>query len=397
MDTRPVEDLLQSLGLHSPVCNKILLVDDEFEVLAVLEALLEDDFEVQTAQGGAEALEILHSDPTLDLVITDQRMPGMTGVELLSIIAEKWPDLYRIVLTAYSDVDPIVAAINEGSVDRFVLKPWDPDALRDQVMAGLAERTHRVCLRQVGAELARQHKTMTSALTQLKDAQGRAGASEHLTVLEWMSSGLTTELETMLRELKSTLEGLPPGDAQADARAAVMRVEALLKDIERLDAGGSQEAAVPTDPRKIISDAVRQLQEEDLGENNPVHVQIDSDVGQLLVAPNNIRMAILGLLRNATRASPPDLPIQVRVKREGNTLATIEVSDQGEGMTTEVLQHATRPFFTAFDPPGNGLGLAICKLVAESHGGKLALLDNPPSGVLAQLWLRQAEPIEASQ
>jgi signal transduction histidine kinase len=61
------------------------------------------------------------------------------------------------------------------------------------------------------------------------------------------------------------------------------------------------------------------------------------------------------------------------------------------GMTTTVLQHATRPFFTAFDPPGNGLGLAICRLIAESHGGRLSILDNPPSGVLAQLWLRQPE------
>ena len=108
MDPRPVEDLLQSLGLPMPRCNKVLLVDDEFEVLAVLEALLEDDFDVQTAQGGAEALEILEAQSDLDLVITDQRMPGLTGVELLAIISERWPDIYRIVLTAYSDVDPIV-------------------------------------------------------------------------------------------------------------------------------------------------------------------------------------------------------------------------------------------------------------------------------------------------
>ena len=57
-------------------------------------------------------------------------MPEMTGVELLSSVASTHPDLYRMVLTAYSDVDPIVAAINQGKVDQFILKPWDPNPMR---------------------------------------------------------------------------------------------------------------------------------------------------------------------------------------------------------------------------------------------------------------------------
>ena len=116
MDPRPIQDLLTELGIKDPTCRSVLLVDDEFEVLAVLEALLDDEWDVYTAQGGREALEILNSDTQIDVVITDQRMPEMTGVELLSILADTRPDLYRIVLTAYSDVDPIVAAINETSI-----------------------------------------------------------------------------------------------------------------------------------------------------------------------------------------------------------------------------------------------------------------------------------------
>ena len=390
MDTRPVEELLQSLGIAPPVCQRVLLVDDEFEVIAVLEALLEDDFEIETAQGGAEALEILEQDDGIDLVITDQRMPGMTGVELLAIIAERWPDIYRIVLTAYSDVDPIVAAINEGSVDRFVLKPWDPDALRDQVAAGLVERTERVAMRQIGAALAQRHRSMTRTLTQLKDAHGRRGATEHLTILEWMSSGLRGELEGALGEMRTAVEAMPAGDSQAQARQTITRISSLLDDVSRLETGGSTEATQPTEVRKLISDAVRQLQEEDLGDNNPVHVHIEPDVTELNVAPHNMRLAVLSLLRNATRASPANQPIQVNVRREGTQLATIEVADVGDGMSAEALQHATEPFFTGFDPPGNGLGLTICRLVAEAHGGRLAILDNDPSGVIAQLWLRDA-------
>ena len=122
--------MLTELNLDKPRCRGVLLVDDEFEVLAVLEALLDDDWDVHTAQSGKAALELLESEPTIQLVITDQRMPEMTGVELLQTVAESHPDLYRMVLTAYSDVDPIVAAINQGKVDQFILKtpsgfaPW---------------------------------------------------------------------------------------------------------------------------------------------------------------------------------------------------------------------------------------------------------------------------------
>ena len=125
MDPRPIQDLLSELGLSEPKCTRVLIVDDEFEVLAVLEALLDDDWEVYTAESGQRP-DILSSETPIDLVITDQRMPEMTGVELLSTVANSHPDLYRMVLTAYSDVDPIVAAINEGKVDQFILKPWDP-------------------------------------------------------------------------------------------------------------------------------------------------------------------------------------------------------------------------------------------------------------------------------
>ena len=124
------------LGLPKPVCRRVLLVDDESEVLAVLEALLDDDWDVTTAQSGSDALEVLNGEETIDPIITDQRMPEMTGVELLQRVSDSHPDLYRMVLTAYSDVDLIVAAINQGKVDQFILKPW--------ILSAMAPRRRRI-------------------------------------------------------------------------------------------------------------------------------------------------------------------------------------------------------------------------------------------------------------
>jgi signal transduction histidine kinase len=407
LNTRPIDGLLEELGLGRPQCRNVLLVDDEFEVLAVLEALLEDDWAVQTALGGEEAIKILHGEPPIDLVITDQRMPGMTGVELLSIISQQWPDIYRIVLTAYSDVDPIVGAINEGSVDRFILKPWDPQALRKQVAAGIADREDRLAMKRVGQTLRERHLAMNRTLANLRDTQKKADASEGLAVLDWMSSGLTAELEQLLNAVGNGLQSLDLTEkdkvissAAVLASEGLSRVHHLLDDMRRIQPHAARaEPRQPTDLRKLISEAIRLLMDEDLGDNNPIHVQLEANLGEVSLIRSYVRLAILGLLRNAIRASPPNTPIVVRVRTERDGPTIIEVADQGVGMTVEVLQRAVQPFFSAFEPPGNGLGLAICRMVAEAHGGRLSLLDNLPTGVLAQIWLAPPDsddPIEES-
>jgi len=367
----------------------VLLVDDEFEVLAVLEALLDDDWEVHTAQSGREALEILSSDTAIDLVITDQRMPEMTGVELLSSLAESHPDLYRMVLTAYSDVDPIVAAINQGKVDQFILKPWDPEAIRRLVAEGLAVGERRATMRAVAEGLSVRFEEKNTALSALKGAESRFRADERLSTLAWVASGLTGELHRLMDGVHDSLRSDPTSASTKKALDSIIRIRTLSDDINRLYTAGEQHDRAEHSPRKLISDAVRLLMDEDAGENNPIHVDIDPTIETVLVDGPQIRQALLGMLRNALRASPPNVPIQVRVRREGDVLIALEVVDGGPGMSTEVLQSASQPFFSGFEPASTGLGLTLCQMVAETHGGRLALLDNHPSGLIAQLWIRE--------
>ena len=107
----------------------ILIVDDEPRVLDALEAILAAEFRVLRAGHGEEALACLATEPDVAVIVTDHRMPGMTGVELLSRSQERAPDAVRIVLTAYTDVDSLMEAINTGRIYHFVPKPWDPNEL----------------------------------------------------------------------------------------------------------------------------------------------------------------------------------------------------------------------------------------------------------------------------
>lgn len=110
---------------------RILCVDDEKNVLRSLERMfIDDDYEVITAQSGAEGLEKLNDEGPTQIVISDFRMPGMNGVEFLKEVRLRWPKTVRIVLSGYADSSAIVSAINEGEVYKFIPKPWNDDELR---------------------------------------------------------------------------------------------------------------------------------------------------------------------------------------------------------------------------------------------------------------------------
>ena len=118
----------------------ILFVDDEPEVLALLRRTFPESegYETLTAPGGAEALAILASRP-VELLVTDQRMPEMTGVELIAQARRRSPDLCAILLTAYTDPRDIVDAINRGEVYRYLVKPWESADLRQTVIRALEQ------------------------------------------------------------------------------------------------------------------------------------------------------------------------------------------------------------------------------------------------------------------
>jgi DNA-binding NtrC family response regulator len=108
--------------------HPILLVDDEPEILHSLKGLLRREFELYTAESGKQALEVLEKH-VIHVVMTDQRMPEMTGVQLMCRVANEYPEAIRIVFTGYADIKAVIDAINCGGLYRYITKPWDPDEL----------------------------------------------------------------------------------------------------------------------------------------------------------------------------------------------------------------------------------------------------------------------------
>ncbi len=151
--------------------STILAVDDEPDILVALEDLFEDEFRVLTTSKPAEALAILRNEPDVAVIVSDQRMPGMTGDALLAQ-ARTIHDAQAILLTGYADIAAVIAALNQGGIIGYVTKPWDPALLRSTVRNAV-ERFR------LGRDLATERALLHGLLNHssdaisFKDAQGR--------------------------------------------------------------------------------------------------------------------------------------------------------------------------------------------------------------------------------
>lgn len=113
----------------------VLVVDDETRVTSTLDRLLQQEFDTFTANSGSDALDVVRHN-RINVVVSDQRMPNMTGVDLLSKVKMLSPNTTRVLLTGYSDLDAIVGSINQGEIFRFIQKPWSNQDLIETVNRG---------------------------------------------------------------------------------------------------------------------------------------------------------------------------------------------------------------------------------------------------------------------
>ncbi|MEO2032929.1 MAG: response regulator [Planctomycetaceae bacterium] len=134
----------------------LLLVDDEPDLLLSLQGLLRQEYSLFIAESGPSALKLFESE-TIQVVISDQRMPDMSGDELLAKISQVSPATVRILLTGYADIQDVIRALNTGGVFRYLTKPWDLDELLDVLQQAVAQ--YRQAIEQHDEQRRIQHFT----------------------------------------------------------------------------------------------------------------------------------------------------------------------------------------------------------------------------------------------
>ncbi len=187
--------------------GRLLLVDDEQGVLQALKRLFYRHYDVVLANGGEEALSILETD-SFDMIISDMRMPSMSGAELLKSCFEQYPAMIRVLLTGYSDLDSAIKAVNEGDIYRYISKPWDNDQLRDMVAEALESKELKSANQRLSAhiveqndELARLNRELQAKYEASSDAVGEAEAK-----LQEAYKTLRHEFDAMVHILVGSME-----------------------------------------------------------------------------------------------------------------------------------------------------------------------------------------------
>ncbi|QDV34165.1 hybrid sensor histidine kinase/response regulator [Tautonia plasticadhaerens] len=367
----------------------LLVVDDEAEVLRSLFDLFRLDYRVLTATRGAEALEILQEEQEVSVVMSDQRMPEMTGVEFLSRARAIRPEATRLLITGYADLKAVIDAINEGHVFRYVAKPWDPDELGTVIRQAVEH--HDLIVEKQGL------------IEELRTANARLEEANRLksNFIEVASHELNTPVTIVLgmAELWKLTHGGQPDDPSnawidriiAAGRRLASTVERMVKLLHADRLAPTLEARpVELGPllRTVVDDARPYLDARRQG----VELSVDPGLGSAEIDREKVADALANLLNNAIKFTPDGGTIRFDARPDGGEFVAFEVSDQGVGIEPGECDLIFEPFFTGFDTMhhssgdfqfgkrGIGLGLSLVRTFVRMHGGTVSCASEPGRG-----------------
>src|SRR5918911_1067610 len=192
--------LIAQYGVEAPRKSGILLVDDERPNLMVLRGFLEGGYQVYEAESGKKALEIADK-ADLDVVIADQRMPEMTGVEMLEELRARKPDVAGIVLTGFTDPPALISAINRARVFRFLKKPWQPDDILEAVRQASEHVYQTRAIQRLVALLAKRTDELDASLVQIRRTQSQLLHLERLGTMGKLAAGVVHDLRNLMVSL----------------------------------------------------------------------------------------------------------------------------------------------------------------------------------------------------
>ena len=351
----------------------VLFVDDEEPNRIVFRASFGQDFQTLLASNAEEALAILRETPVA-VMIADQRMPGMSGVELAEKVRVDYPDVIRIIITAYTDIQAAIDAINRGQVARYISKPWNSTEVRNYLRSAidLYQLTRRV--QELQGQVLRAERLATLGLAASSIAHDMGGpVACLLNDLDGMEQELESLLEEGGYEAKVTDRLHELLDVAQCCKSSVEEISRILSAVR-----GSIRSRPRREPVPLIT-VVRTATK--LTQTEVVHkaaFRVDCDPEVAVEGDGaELTQVMINLLMNAANAIPyghqMENTIELWVGVEQDQ-AVIKVRDTGCGIPPEILNKIFEPLFTTrLEEGGTGLGLSISKRIVDSHNGTIAV------------------------
>jgi two-component system sensor histidine kinase/response regulator len=355
--------------------HTILCVDDEIDNVDALERLFRKKYSVLKATSGVQALQILDENPAVALIISDQRMPTMTGVEFLEKAQKSHPEALRILLTGYTDIDSVILAVNQGQIYRYLSKPWDSVDLTNTVDQAIEKY-------EISRELKKKNIELAKALNELKSLDK---AKSNFMIL------INHELKTPLTSILSFIGLLNESPLDDEQKLFVNRIsrgadklKSIIDDvllIVRAETNLLKAQIVPVrfaNVEALLNPEVKNV----LGYKHQklIEKNLDTAVG---ADKELIRQVLNRLVHNAAKFGYDNTEILVEVSKKEDQ-AVLSVVNKGPQIEAPVIEKILRPFFIDEDvmnhSTGMGLGLSICQSILNLHQSKLRI-DNTDDGV----------------
>jgi two-component system response regulator PhcR len=385
-----------------PLAPLIVYVDDERANRVVFEQSLVAEFNIRCVADGASALELL-AQHDVAVLVTDMRMPSMNGSELLRIAKERFPRSIRMVVTAYADVDPILRAINEGLVARYIIKPWhraeivqvlrwaieawrfsrDSDALHRRLL----ETERLATLGSISGMLVHDlRQPLMSLMMNIERLRELAAATPQLREALF-ASALDPAEQMRLVEL---VEDLAP--ITTDLHSSTQHLNALITGLREFSRPRTSATNLVTDPLPIVRHAMAVCQELAINVRATIDYRGPGELPPVRMSATELTQVLINVLANGTQAigarGVANGHVSIVARPEGAMLE-LQIRDDGVGMPPEVLDRVGTPFFTT-RTEGTGLGLAQCQRLVGTVGGRLRIESEVGVGTTVTITLPTA-------
>jgi two-component system, probable response regulator PhcQ len=384
----------------------ILYVDDEEKSLKMFSQAFERTFRILTAPSAAEGFRLLeqHHDE-IGLLMTDQRMPGEKGVQLLERARQAHPRIIRILTTAYADIEAAISAVNTGSIYRYVTKPWEAAELEQVLRRGLeffqVQHERDQLLRE---KLSSFHNMMVADRV-IGLGILAAGLSHHIrnslvavrTFMDLAPSKLEEE-QVKLDELRNPNYWRGFYD---QVQTQIRRITDLLGDLGLASEQLPCEFNDPVQLQTLLAQALDRARERIEAKQIKVRSTFEPSLPELRADANKLRRLLDLLIEDELATLPNGSEIKMNVRtlpasREEQTRVLLEIQDDGPGLSTEALRSVFDPFFIRGDDPQEfGINLMACYFIVHHHGGQIQVTSEEKEGTTFRVTLPvlpQAQP-----
>lgn len=345
--------------------DPILIVDDEKDNLEALRRMLRGHYEVSIAESPFEGLRLVQTQ-LFHVIVSDQRMPEMTGVEFLEKAKKLSPLSTRILLTGYTDIDSVIDAINRGQIYRYVSKPWDPEDFK----MTLRQANEAFLLKK---ELQEKNKSLEKALVELT-VLDRA-KSRFLSLISHELNTPLTIMNSFVELISERKKELPLDFAKAinSIQGASGRLGEIVREIvdyTRLESDTSlnKESADLIGIIELVNSEIRSKTKDKKIE---ILVKAPKELKHL-VDSQKLKIALLSLAQDTIKRAPMGTSIEWEVVNLESSIL-IELQRLGEPLTLEAFTILETGQSQMHHHQNLGVGLALCKTIIEKHAGEISV------------------------